>query len=78
MSPRAILFLFARGAARHDPHLAVFQQRLQKAGKAKMVTRIALAGKLIVILNAQARDALKARLVKSFVTELMKARDPRS
>ena len=54
--PRAILFLIARIAARYDPHLAAFHDRLQKAGKEKMVIRIALARKLLVILNAKARD----------------------
>lgn len=55
--PRGILFLIAAIAARYDPHLAAFQQRLQAAGKPKMVIRIALARKLLVILNAKARDA---------------------
>jgi transposase len=55
--PRSILFLVARLAAKHDPHLAAFHQRLQAAGKEKMVIRIALARKLLVILNAKARDA---------------------
>jgi transposase len=55
--PRSILFLIARIAARYDPHLGAFMQRLQKAGKPKMVIRIALARKLLVILNAKARDA---------------------
>ncbi|MDZ7927111.1 MAG: IS110 family transposase [Agrobacterium sp.] len=55
--PRGILFLVAAIAARYDPHMAAFQQRLQSAGKAKMVIRIALARKLLVILNAKARDA---------------------
>jgi transposase len=55
--PRAILFLIARIAARYDPHLKAFHDRLQKAGKPKMVIRIALARKLLVILNAKARDA---------------------
>jgi transposase len=55
--PRSILFLVARTAARYDPHLAAFHQRLQAAGKEKMVIRIALARKLLVILNAKARDA---------------------
>ena len=55
--PRSILFLVAQIAARYDPHLAAFYQRLSKAGKPKMVTRIALARKLLVILNAKARDA---------------------
>lgn len=54
--PRGILFLIARGVARYDPHLAAFHQRLQQAGKPKMVIRIALARKLLVILNAKARD----------------------
>jgi transposase len=57
--PRSILFLIARTAARYDPHLGAFHQRLQAAGKEKMVIRIALARKLLVILNAKARDARK-------------------
>lgn len=55
--PRSILFLIARMVARHDPHLGAFHTRLQEAGKPKMVIRIALARKLLVILNAKARDA---------------------
>ena len=55
--PRSILFLIARLAARYDPHLSAFHDRLHKAGKPKMVIRIALARKLLVILNAKARDA---------------------
>ncbi|MGR9172183.1 IS110 family transposase [Rhizobium sp. KDH_Rht_773_N] len=57
--PRDILFLVAAIAAKYDPHLGAFQQRLQAAGKPKMVVRIALARKLLVILNAKARDARK-------------------
>jgi len=59
-SPRSILYLVAAIAARYDDNLGKFQQRLQAAGKAKMVIRIALARKLLVILNAKARDARKA------------------
>lgn len=55
--PRGILFLVAAIAAKYDPHLSAFQQRLQSSGKPKMVIRIALARKLLVILNAKARDA---------------------
>lgn len=55
--PRSVLFLVARIAAKYDPHLADFHQRLLQAGKPKMVARIALARKLLVILNAKARDA---------------------
>jgi transposase len=55
--PRGVLFLVANIVAKYDPHLAAFKQRLQTAGKEKMVIRIALARKLLVILNAKARDA---------------------
>ena len=55
--PRGILFLVATIAAKHDPHLAAFRQRLHDKGKPKMVIRVALARKLLVILNAKARDA---------------------
>jgi transposase len=55
--PRSILFLVAQIAARYDPHLTAFAQRLQAAGKPRMLIRIALARKLLVILNAKARDA---------------------
>lgn len=55
--PRAILFLVARTVARYDAHFRKFHERLQKAGKQKMVIRIALARKLLVVLNAKARDA---------------------
>jgi transposase len=57
--PRSILFLVAGIAAKYDPHLKAFHQRLLQAGKAKMVARVALARKLLVILNAKARDARK-------------------
>ena len=55
--PRSVLFVIARLVARYDPHFAAFHQRLQNAGKEKMVIRIALARKLLVTLNAKARDA---------------------
>jgi transposase len=54
---RSILFLVADIAARYDKNLGAFKARLVKAGKEKMVIRIALARKLIVILNAKAREA---------------------
>lgn len=54
---RSILFLIADIARRFDPTLASFHQKLTKAGKPKMVVRIALARKLLVRLNAKARDA---------------------
>jgi transposase len=54
---RSILFLVAAIAARYDDHLRDFRNRLLAAGKAKMVVRVALARKLLVRLNAKARDA---------------------
>jgi transposase len=57
---RSILFLVAGIAARFDKSLAEFRERLLAAGKEKMVVRIALARKLLVRLNAKARDARAA------------------
>jgi transposase len=59
-SVRSILFLVARIAANYDKTLADFRDRLLAAGKPKMVVRIALAHKLLVRLNAKARDARAA------------------
>lgn len=56
-SVRSVLYLVAAIAARYDKSLADFRQRLIEAGKEKMVIRIALARKLLVRLNAKARDA---------------------
>ena len=57
---RSILFLVAATVARYDKTLADFRARLVAAGKEKMVIRIALARKLLVRLNAKARDARAA------------------
>lgn len=56
-SVRSILFLVAEIARRFDQNLADFHRKLSLAGKPKMVVRIALARKLLVWLNAKARDA---------------------
>ena len=53
---RSILFLVADIARKFDPSLTEFRQRLLDSGKPKMVVRIALAHKLLVRLNAKARD----------------------
>ena len=53
---RAVLFVVAGVVARHNPDFAAFQQRLSAAGKAKKVIRVALAHKLLVRLNAKARE----------------------
>lgn len=55
-SVRSILYLVADVARRFDPTLADMRQRLLDQGKPKMVVRIALARKLLVRLNAKARD----------------------
>lgn len=57
---RSILFLVAATAARYDKSLGEFRARLHAAGKEKMTVRIALARKLLVRLNAKARDARAA------------------
>ena len=54
---RSILFLVADIVRRFDPRLAAFHRKLTAAGKPKMVVRIALARKLLVRLNAKAREA---------------------
>jgi transposase len=55
-SVRAALFPGAMAAARHNPQLRDFHQRLIAAGKPKMVALIAVARKLLTILNAILRD----------------------
>ena len=54
---RSILFLVADIVRRFDQGLAAFHRKLTAAGKPKMVVRIALARKLLVRLNARAREA---------------------
>lgn len=56
---RNILFVIVENVRRHNPDFAAFHKRLTEAGKAKKVIRIALAHKLLVQLNAKARDARK-------------------
>jgi transposase len=56
-SVRSILYLVAAIAAKYDKSLGEFRDRLRAKGKEKMVIRIALARKLLVRLNAKARDA---------------------
>lgn len=53
---RAALFIGALVAARHNPTLKVFRDRLVASGKPKLVATIATARKLLVILNAIIRD----------------------
>lgn len=53
---RAALFMAALVASRKNPVLKLHYQRLLRAGKPKMVALIALARKLLTILNAILRD----------------------
>jgi transposase len=55
-SIRRILFVVSIVVRRYDPDFAAFYQRLAAAGKPKKVIRIALAHKLLVRLNAKARQ----------------------
>lgn len=53
---REILFVVASVVGRYEPDFMAFQQRLRAAGKPPKVVRIALAHKLLVRLNAKARQ----------------------
>ena len=55
-SVRCALFLAALVASRHNPVLKAFRDRLLAAGKPKMVALVAVARKLLTILNAILRD----------------------
>lgn len=53
---RTALFLAALTAARHNPVLKAFRDRLVALGKPKLVAVVAVARKLLTILNAMIRD----------------------
>ena len=53
---RAALFMGAMVAGRHNPILKAFREKLIAAGKPKLVAIIAVARKLITMLNAIIRD----------------------
>jgi transposase len=55
-SVREILFIVASVVGRYEPDFLAFRQRLSAAGKPPKVVRIALAHKLLVRLNAKARE----------------------
>jgi len=63
---REILFIVASVVGRHEPDFIAFQQRLSTAGKPRKVIRIALAHKLLVRLNAKAREVRKRPSVSNF------------
>lgn len=53
---RSCLVFVAATVANHNPDFARMRDRLMQAGKAKKAIRVALARKLLVRLNAKARD----------------------
>jgi len=53
---RAALFIGALVAARHNPVLKALHQRLIASGKPKLVALVAVARKLLTILNAMLRE----------------------
>jgi transposase len=53
---RDLLFIVASVAGRHEPDFIAFRERLAGAGKPPKVVRIALAHKLLIRLNAKARE----------------------
>jgi transposase len=54
---RAVLFMAALVASRHNPVLKAFRDRLVAAGKPRIVAVVATMRKLLTILNAIVRDA---------------------
>jgi transposase len=61
---RGILYVVAAVVARHEPDFAAFHARLLAAGLSRKAARIAVARKLLVRLNAKARD-VRAELAAS-------------
>jgi transposase len=55
-SVRTALFIAAMVAARYNPTLKAFRDRLVAAGKSKLLALVAVARKLLTILNAILRD----------------------
>ncbi len=69
-SVREILFIVASVVGRHEPDFVAFQQRLREAGKPPKVVRIALAHKLLIRLNAKAREVRQRSWQASIHTRL--------
>lgn len=60
---RAALYMAALSAMRYEPRLRDFYQGLRARGKPAKVAIVAVMRKLLVILNARLRDALRERVV---------------
>lgn len=55
-SVRAIMFIASMSASRHHPQMKLLYQKMLAAGKPKMVALIAIARRLLILLNAILRD----------------------
>lgn len=55
-SVRAIMFIASLSAARYHPQMRLLYQKMIAAGKPKMVAIIAIARRLLILLNAILRD----------------------
>jgi transposase len=58
---RAVLYMSALVAVRHNPVLKAFYQRLRQAGKASKVALIACMRKLLTMLNAMLKQRMPWR-----------------
>jgi hypothetical protein len=54
---RCAVYMGALSAIRHNPEIRAFYKRLRDAGKPEQLAHIAADRKIIVILNANLRDA---------------------
>jgi transposase len=63
---RDILFIVGSVVGRHEPDFVAFQKRLRAAGKPPKVVRIAVAHKLLVRLNAKARQVRQQMAAANF------------
>lgn len=62
---RAVLYMAALVAVRHNPRLRTFYERLVAAGKARKLALVAAMRKLVVLLNAMLRDRTPWRATQS-------------
>ena len=65
---RAVLYMGALVAARHNPVLKAFYQRLRQAGKAPKVALTACMRKLLTMLNAMLKDGKRWRGISAPAT----------
>ncbi len=70
-SVREILFIVASVVGRYEPDFIAFRERLRAAGKPPKVVRIALAHKLLVRLNAKAREVREQMTLTAATTGVM-------